>query len=205
MTFRAIVIAIVLSVVSVWWIHQASLVQTPGLVYAPVYLCSVPPVPALMFLVLLMAFRAVLGRSGDRPLHARLGLRRNLTRPELLTVYAFLVLAIPPVTFGIIELLLPIITAPVYFSTPQQPTAALAAVLPGWFYPHDTDVIRQMYEGSDSGGVPWGAWLMPLGVWTGFLTLLFGTGLCAVSLFRRQWSEYERLRYPLLFIPLDLT
>lgn len=196
MTVRALLIAIILSVISVWWIHQSSLVQTPGLVYAPVYLCSVPPVPALMFLVLLLALRPLLGR---------LGLRRNLTRAELLSIYAFLVLSIPPVTFGIIELLLPAITAPVYFSTPQQDTAELIARMPWWLYPQDPEVIRTMYEGSDYGAVPWGAWLVPLGVWTGFLTLLFFTGLCAVSCFRRQWSEYERLRYPLLFIPLDLT
>jgi len=204
-TFRAIVVAILLSIISVAWIHQASLVQTPGLKYAPVYLCSVPPVPALMFLVLLIGLRTVLGRWGRRPLLARIGLGRSFTRKELLVIYAFLVLAVPPVTFGIIELLLPYVTAPVYFSTPQQPTADLAAELPEWFYPHDTEVIRTMYEGSDNGAVPWKAWLMPLGVWTIFLTLLFGTGLCLVSLFRKQWSEYERLRYPLLFIPLDLT
>ncbi len=195
-TVRAIVIAIVLAVVSVVWIHQASLVQTPGLLYAPVYLCSVPPVPALMFLVLLVA---------ARPLLAKFGVRRSLTRRELLAVYAFLVLAVPPVTFGIIELLLPWMTAPAYFSTPQQDTAALAAELPGWYAPDNVEVIRQMYEGTETGAVPWGAWVRPLAVWTVFLTLLFGTGLCLVSLFRKQWSEHERLRYPLLLIPLEVT
>lgn len=196
MTVRAIIIAIVLSVVSVVWIHQASLVQTPGLLYAPVYLCSVPPVPALVFLVLLVALR---------PLMAKLPGMREFSRQELLAVYAFLVLAIPPVTFGIIELLLPWVTAPAYFSTPQADTAALAARMPDWYAPTDTEVIREMYEGNEDGIVPWGAWLRPLGVWTVFLTLLFGTGLCLVSLFRRQWSEHERLRYPLLLIPLEIT
>lgn len=196
MTARALIIALVLSVVSVVWIHQASLVQTPGLLYAPVYLCSVPPVPALVFLVLLVALR---------PLLARMRGGRAFSRPELLAVYAFLVLAIPPVTFGIIELLLPWITAPTYFSTPQADTAALAAQLPDWYAPTDPEVIREMYEGNEEGIVPWGAWLRPLAVWTVFLTLLFGTGLCLVSLFRRQWSEHERLRYPLLLIPLEIT
>jgi len=196
MTWRAIVIAIVLSVISVAWIHQASLVQTPGLLYAPVYLCSVPPVPALMFLVGLMA----LG-----PLLRRIPGLRALSRKELLVIYAFLVVAIPPVTFGIIELLLPWVTAPVYFDSPQTATAELAGQLPGWYVPHDPEVIRQMYEGTESGRVPWAHWVRPLGVWTIFLTLLFGTGLCLVSLFSKQWSEHERLRYPLLLIPLDIT
>ena len=196
MTWRAIVIAIVLSVISVAWIHQASLVQTPGLLYAPVYLCSVPPVPALMFLVGLMALK---------PLATRIPGLRALSRKELLVIYAFLVVAIPPVTFGIIELLLPWVTAPVYFDSPQMATAELAGQLPGWYAPDDPEVIRQMYEGTESGRVPWAHWVRPLGVWTIFLTLLFGTGLCLVSLFSKQWSEHERLRYPLLLIPLDIT
>lgn len=196
MTWRAIAIALVLSVISVAWIHQASLVQTPGLLYAPVYLCSVPPVPALMFLVGLMALK---------PLLSRIPGLRALSRRELLVIYAFLVLAIPPVTFGIIELLLPWITAPAYFDTAQQPTAELASGLPDWYAPDDPEVIRTMYEGTEAGTVPWAAWVRPLGVWTVFLTLLYATGLCLVSLFRRQWSEHERLRYPLLLIPLDIT
>jgi hypothetical protein len=156
----------------------------------------VPPVPALMFLVALMALKPVLGRIPGF---------RALSRKELLVIYAFLVIAIPPVTFGIIELLLPWITAPAYFDTPQQQTAELAAGLPDWYAPEDSEVIRMMYEGSDEAGVPWAAWVRPLGIWTIFLTLLYGTGLCLVTLFRRQWSEHERLRYPLLLIPLDIT
>lgn len=196
MTLRAIVIAILLSILSIAWIHQASLVQTPGLLYAPVYIASVPPVPALMFLVALMA----LG-----PLLKRIPGLRALSRKELLVIYAFLVLAIPPVTFGIIELMLPWMTAPTYFDSPQSATAELVAQLPDWYGPDDPEVIRMMYEGTEDGAVPWGAWVRPLAVWTIFLTLLYGTGLCLVTLFRRQWSEHERLRYPLLMIPLDVT
>ncbi|MGC9319761.1 MAG: DUF6785 family protein, partial [Armatimonadota bacterium] len=197
MTLRAVMIAVVLSVVSVAWIHQASLVQTPGqTIYAPVYLVSVPPVPALMFLVLLV---------GLRPLLARLGLVRPITRREMLAIYAFLVIAVPPVTFGIIELLLPWITVPVYFDTPQSPTAELAVQMPGWFSPRSPEAIRTMYEGTETGAVPWSQWVIPLAYWTMFLTILYVTGLCLVSLFRKQWSEHERLRFPLLLIPLDIT
>ena len=196
MSRRAIVIAVVLSIISIAWIHQSSLVQTPGLRFAPVYIASVPPVPALMFLVALMAVR---------PLLRRIPGLSALSRKELLVVYAFLVIAIPPVTFGIVSLMLPWITVPTYFDTPQMETAELVADLPDWYGPTDTEAIRQMYEGTDEGVVPWATWVRPLGVWTVFLMLLYATGLCAVTLFRKQWSENERLRYPLLLIPLDLT
>lgn len=195
LTYRALVIGLLLSVVSILWIHQASLVQIPGNVYAPVYLLAVPPVPAVFCLILLVALV---------PLSARL-LRHRLSNQELAAVYMLLVIAIPPTTFGIIQMLIPFVANPLYFQTPQDNLLQISEAMPKWFHPHDADVIRQMYEGSDDGSVPWKPWLYPLTMWTIFMTLLFATGLCLVSLFRKQWVERERLRFPLLLIPMSIV
>jgi len=195
LTRRAIVIALVLSVVSVWWIHQASLVQAPGNVYAPVYMLSVPPVPAVFCLLLLVAILPLTGWF----------LKHNLTGKELMVVYMFLVIAIPPVTFGVIEMLIPWLTSAVYFQNPQNNFLQLSDAMPQWFYPHDTEVIREMFEGSDDGSVPWRAWSYPLMAWTAFMALVFFTGMCLLSLFRRQWVERERLRFPLLLLPISIV
>ena len=103
LTVRSLVLALVLALAGVWWIHQASLVQAPGNIYAPVYLLSVPPVPAIIFLFLL-----VIGGAGARRMFGA----RPLSSRELMVIYIVLVLAIPPTTFGIIEMLLPWVTAP---------------------------------------------------------------------------------------------
>ena len=195
MTPRAVIIALLLSVVSIFWIHQASLTQVPGNVYAPVYLLSIPPVPAVFCLILLVALV---------PISARIA-RRKLATSELITVFMFLVIAIPPVTFGVIEMLIPWMTNLTYFHTPQDNFNEITETLPQWFYPHDDGVIRQMYEGSDDGTIPWKPWLYPLAMWTIFMSLIFFTGMCLVSLFRKQWVERERLRYPLLFIPISIV
>lgn len=195
MTFRSVVIAILLSVVCICWIHQASLTEIEDNPYAPVYLLSVPPVPAVFGLLLLVALV---------PISARIA-RKKLSEKELIFVFMFLVISVPPVTFGILEMLVPWMTNTVYFQTPQDNLAQISEALPKWFYPHDSEVIRQMYEGSENGVVPWKAWALPLGVWTIFMTLVFVTGMCLVSLFRKQWVERERLRYPLLFIPISIV
>jgi len=194
-TFRAVVIALILSVLSILWIHQASLTQAPGNVYAPVYLLSVPPVGAVFCLIFLVALVPLSGRV----------FKRKLSNWELITIYMFLVLAIPVTTMGIVGLLLPTMANPVYFHTPQDNLMELAEAMPQWAYPHDEEVIRQMYEGSADGAVPWGAWAYPLAMWTGFMALVFFTGMCLLSLFRKQWVEHERLRFPLLFIPLSIV
>jgi len=195
LTLRAIIVAVVLSVLSIFWIHQASLVQAPGNYYAPVYLLSVPPVPAVVCLIVLVALT---------PITLRL-LRGKLEDKELLVIFMFLVVAIPPVTFGVVEMLIPWMGSPTYFHNPQNNFMQLADALPRWSHPQDPEVIRQMYEGSDDGSVPWSAWAVPLGMWGLFMSLLFFTGMCVVSLFRKQWAERERLRFPLLFIPVSIV
>lgn len=195
MTCRAIIIALVLSVISILWIHQASLIQASGNPYAPVYLLAVPPVPAVFCLILLVALA---------PLTAR-WLRRGLANREMVAVYMFLVISIPPTTFGIVQMLIPFVTNPLYFQTPQDNLLQISEAMPKWFHPHDSEIIRQMYEGSDDGSVPWRPWLYPLTMWTIFMALLFFTSLCIVSLFRRQWVEREHLRFPLLLIPISIV
>jgi len=102
-------------------------------------------------------------------------------------------------------MILPWVTAPVYFDSPQNNYKTLAAELPQWFYPHDDEVILTMYEGSADGSVPWRPWLYPLLMWTIFMSLLFFTGMCLVTLFRKQWAENERLRFPLLLLPRSVV
>jgi len=197
LSLRAVILAVLLSLVAVWWMHQASLVQAPGLLYAPVYLLSVPPVPAVFCLLLLVAVAPLIGRL--------IGKARALTKQELLFVYMVLVIAIPPVSFGVTESMLPSATAATYFAGPDNNYAMLAEAVPKWFAPQDPEAIRTMYEGSDDGSVPWRAWSYPLLMWTLFMGLLFFTSLCLLTLFRKQWTENERLRFPLLFIPLSIV
>jgi len=196
LTLRAVFIAALLCVVSVFWMHQASLVQVPGsVIWLPEYLLSVPPVPVLFSLIFLVALA---------PLTRNL-VGKHLSKRELIFTYMVLVIGIPPVTYGITEMIIPWMTVPVYFASPQNNFSVLAEELPRWFYPHDAEVIRAMYEGSNDGRVPWGPWLYPLLMWTVFMTLLFFTGLCLVTLFRKQWVDNERLRFPLLLIPLSVV
>jgi len=188
---RTILIAVVLSVIAIYWMHLSGTIEGGGNIYA----LSTPPVPAVFCMLLLLAFV---------PLSARL-LKRTLSKKELIIVFMFLVLTVPQTTYGIVELLIPWMTTHVYFATPQNDFDLITRELPGWYYPHDDELIRQMFEGSEDGSVPWRAWLYPLGMWTVVMSLVFFTGLCVVNMFRCQWVDRERLRFPLLLIPISLV
>ncbi|HUU60647.1 MAG TPA: DUF6785 family protein, partial [Phycisphaerae bacterium] len=52
--------------------------------------------------------------------------------------------------------------------------------------------------------VPWEAWWRPLKLWTPLLSLSFIAGIALVLLVHKQWSQRERLRYPLAEMVCEL-
>lgn len=48
--------------------------------------------------------------------------------------------------------------------------------------------------------VPWRAWRVPAAVWGGFSFVMLGSFLCMVLIVRRQWTENERLLFPLAMV-----
>ena len=78
--------------------------------------------------------------------------------------------------------------------------------LPDWLLVTDPRALQGFHEGGAfwaSGA--WHAWLGPLAWWGGFLAALFITTLAINTLLRKQWTERERLSYPIAQIPLSIT
>jgi hypothetical protein len=152
----------------------------------------VPAVAALLLLVVL------------QPILARIGRRLSLTRREMVLIYFFVAIGSMMASLGIMRMVIPSATVPQYFAAPDNDLAVLQEYMPQWLYPDDNEVVRQLWEAKE-GPVPWGAWLRPAAHWTFFLTLLWATTLCLTAVLRKPWVEDERLSFPLLYLPLDLT
>ncbi len=161
------------------------------------YIASgIPPIPASLTLVVL---------SLTAPLLARINRRLALSRREMLVIYCLLLASIPfCATYGI-RAFLPRLTVLQYYAMPENHFGKYAQYLPPWFAPTNQQAIIDMYEGLAGGAVPWRDWLRPLGWWTVFFAALYITTLCLTTLVRRQWSEHERLPYPLVELPMDLA
>ncbi len=69
----------------------------------------------------------------------------------------------------------------------------------------NSEAVRQFYEGTPGGRVPWRRWLVPLAHWGAFLLVLYLGMLFALSILRRQWVDVERLMFPLARVPLEFT
>ena len=187
LTVRALGIAVVLAILTGLVVEQIALVYNAGEGES-----SVPPVPAVMWLLMLVAANHLL-----HLFRSRLQLRSG----ELLTIYAVIALSTAISGRFFARMLLAFLTVPRY----HERLSDVADLLPGWYAPADPLAVAGFFEGSRNALVPWGAWALPLAVWTLLIVLMLGGMFCLVDLFSRRWADEEHLRFPLLELPIELS
>ena len=156
-----------------------------------------PPVQPFFILLLFQGLNVLLHRFGQLP-----AFLRPFSRAELFFIYAALSISLPMERGGYI---IHYLTSAQYLATDANKWAELLTQYPDWFITKDEEVIRRWMEGAASTHIPWGEWKTPLMAWFTFQMVMVFTVMCLIGLFRRQWSERERLNYPLLFIPVEMT
>jgi hypothetical protein len=136
-----------------------------------------------------------------------LGSSVHLQRDELLYIFCMTLVAAGIPTFGLVGYLLPAISSPLYFASPENDYARLVRdYIPSFLLPEGRDAIRAFYEGVRAGDeIPWAAWITPLLVWAVFVVFLFWMMICLSVLIAPCWIEQERLTFPLVQVPLTLT
>lgn len=184
-------VAIGLNILCGIWIRQAEIV-----VLATQVSEAVPPVPAIGILLLLFFSNPLL-----KLIHPSLAFSRS----ELLLVYFFTTIASSLPGCGIVRFLFALIGTPIYYASAENEfDTILWKNLPNWLIPMDRDAIRSLYLGS-AAGVPWGVWIPKFAFWTLFFLLYWLCSLGVISLFARQWCDKEKLVFPLVQLPLEIT
>ena len=79
--------------------------------------------------------------------------------------------------------------------------------IPDWFTPRDMRVLDPFFSGDSSlfnlNLVL--AWLVPTLYWSGFLFALYAMLICLNVIIRKQLTDYERLTYPITWMPLEMS
>ena len=172
--------------VAFWGQHASAQLNYNYLTFPQMPLCLVIPFLALVLLP------NVLIRS--------IAPRAALTRSELLVIFAMGMIAAMLPDWGMVRYLISLITAPHYFASPEnQWEAYFFAYLPEWaVIPNDKGQVSDFFAGRPSGApIPWRDWVVPLFWWMSALSALLFIGACLVVIFRKQWVEHERLRFPM--------
>jgi len=127
---------------------------------------------------------------------------------ELLTVYVILCISTSLLGWDMMQILVPVMNYGFWFATPENGWEELFwNHLPAWLVMSDANVARGYYEGETSLYDPdiISAWIKPVLFWTGFILILYFTMICIVTLIRKRWMEEEKLSYPIIQLPLEMT
>jgi hypothetical protein len=138
----------------------------------------------------------------------RLHPEAGFNQGELLTIYVMLCLATSVGAKDTIQALPPIMTRPFYFATPENDWKELFwNYIPKWLTVQDKDVLQEFYEGDSTlySAKHIQAWLPPILYWAAFIFVLLFVMLCINTIIRKQWIEQEKLSYPIIQLPFEMT
>ena len=154
------------------------------------------------------------------PILGRLRQRFTLSRNEVLTVYITTLFSTLVPGMGSESLFVSHVIAPFYFASRENGWLSfLQPHLEPWFSPalwpggdygaSQKAAVSDWFLGAPpalaGGGIPWGAWIVPLVAWS---SLVFASYIMLGSLsvmLRAQWGEREALSFPLLRLPMEMT
>ncbi|HEY3331013.1 MAG TPA: DUF6785 family protein [Capsulimonadaceae bacterium] len=130
------------------------------------------------------------------------------SQAELLLIYSMLCIGSCMAGHDFAQVLVPGLAYPYAQSTPQHDYEKLFwRFLPDWAMVTDKDATYGFFHGKDTLYTREHimAWLPATAVWTGFVVVLLWVMQCVNLLLRKQWTDNERLSYPLVKMPLELT
>jgi hypothetical protein len=134
--------------------------------------------------------------------------RAALSQAELMTIYALLAMGTAAASAETLQHMICLLGHAFRFASPANNWETnVWPYLPRWLTVSDPDALAGYYEATREL-YTWArikVWLVPLGWWSAYILACFFVMLCINSLFRKQWTERERLSYPIIQLPLLMT
>ena len=190
-TWRALLIGIILIPVNVYWIADSG-----GQGY--------PTTVSLYFNVIFCVFVLI----GLNIIIGKLLPRFALSQGELLTVYVMLAVASSIAGHDMMRVLSSLPAHPFWYATPENEWEELFhRYIPTWLSVRDKTMLTDYFRGDSSlyslNVIQF--WIKPVLWWTAFVFCLLFVMLCINVIVRRQWTEQEKLSYPIIQLPLEMT
>lgn len=139
-------------------------------------------------------------------LFKRLFKKRGLTPSELIIIYIMMIISCSIPTMGLTLYLIPLISGIKYYSNPQNEWDKI--ILPYIrknLIVTDENAIKWFFEGLPKGErIPFEVWLKPLSLWILFILVLYLSMIFIMTILHKEWSENEKLNYPMTKAPIEL-
>ena len=190
-TWRAVALAAILIPLNAYWIQDSA-----GQGY--------PTTVSLFYNVVFCVFWIAALNAAV----AKLFPKAAFTQGELLTVYTMLSIASALSGHDMLRVLIPMIAHPFRFATPENEWAELFhRYIPDWIAIKDPAALEELYQGETTFYElrHLRTWAVPALVWTAFLAALTTFMLGINLIVRKQWTENEKLSYPIIQLPLEIA
>jgi hypothetical protein len=132
--------------------------------------------------------------------------RVAFSQAELMYIYVMLTVSVGISGIGMTQFLVPQLGNLYHFANETNRWDQFWPYVPSWFVP-DRSVLPAFYAGQSSF-YTWAhfrGWLTPILSWTSFIVVMLFCMLCMNVIIRRQWMDRERLTFPIVYLPLELT
>jgi Family of unknown function (DUF6785)/Domain of unknown function (DUF6784) len=193
-TWRSVLVGLVLIPLNAYWLVQMERVR-----YS-----AHPTTVSLFFNVVFI----LLVLQSLNMVVARLRPRAALERGELLVIYAMLAVASTLASHDMFQILVPMLPWPYRFADGGNRWDELFfRYLPRWLMVPDMSQSQGFFGGNSNlyTRPHLLAWLVPAVAWCTFTSVLLYVMLCVNAILRKQWTDRERLTYPIVQLPLEMT
>jgi len=188
---RGIILGLVLVIVISFIVCYAELVTARILIGSQ----QLPPAVIAVFVLVILVNKGLRRISG----------RLRLSATELTMIYCMMLLAALISARGIVEKLIPVLVTSNYFADSNNKWNELYSPhIKPWLVPFDVKggpnqlVAQRYFEGLRVGEhIPWHLWITPMIAWGTLCLLIIFAFLCLATIIRSQWSDNERLSFPL--------
>ncbi len=193
-TWRSVLLSLILLPLNSYWVVQMEVVRY-----------SAHPTTISLFFntIFILLCLTLLNRQVRK-----IAPRAALSRGELLLIYSVLSIGSCVSGHDMLQVFVPMLTYSFKHADSGNGWATLInpRLKPGLFI-SDPAIFSGYYYGHDS---VWHlkyvtAWLPVVLAWTAFVTLLLFVMLCINAVLRKQWTDSERLTYPIIQLPLQIT
>jgi len=192
-TARAIVLGAALTPLNAFWTLRMEEVM-----YGPY-----PSLISLFANVVFLLFFLV----GANALVKRFAPRLAFSQGELITTYTMLAISTGMAGQSGLNIVCGMIGHGAWFATPDNGWQAFLGAFPDWLVIRNREIVRGHFLGHSSFYRPevLRAWLTPVLAWTLLFCLILLVVYCINMLVRRQWADRERLTFPIIWLPIEMT
>ena len=192
LTGRAVLIGLAISPLIVFWAE-----------YTEIVACGSDLIAMSFIMAVAFALVVIIGLN---VLVKKIAPQIALSQAELLVIYTINSATMGLCGLGALQFIANMIAGPRYYTTAANGWNKWTHFIPAWAMPNPS-VVNAFYQGHSNFFTTEHieGWIIPIIIWSAVFLVVFFLSYCIGTLLRKQWVEQEKLLFPIVIIPIEIT